>query len=318
MPDFPPKAPLDPRYRALLGLMRFLRRLHVTPPASKVGGMPMVKRLAMKPAAWSLLPSSGTPHVQDRTVPGRHGEVPVRVYLPDGGATSPVAVLFVHGGGFTVGGLDSLDWFCRELSVLGGHAVVSVQYRLAPEFPYPVPLDDVTDALDWLAEHRGEFGAAQVAIAGDSAGGNLAAAAAVRATRAGLRLQSQILIYPALDATESSPSMRDQPGGLTRADIAASYENYCGAHDRRDPDISPLLAADKTGLPPALVIGADHDLLRDDARLYAEALTAAGVPARGIEYPGADHGFLSFPSLAASAARSTIDETLRILRTGDA
>lgn len=316
---FPPKAPLDRRYRAALALTQFLGLIHVMPSSEKAGSIPMAKRLAMKPAGWLLLPPSGSPRVEDGVVTGRHGDVPVRVYRPEHGAVAPVAVLYVHCGGWTVGGLDSLDWFCRELAVRGGHAVVSVQYRLAPDFAYPIPLDDVSDALAWLADNLAELGATDIAVAGDSAGGNLAAGAVIRATRdGGPSIRNQILIYPGLDATSSSPSMSDKAGGLTRADIDASWANYLGAQDPENPEVSPLLASSKAGLPDTLIITADHDVLRDDGRLYAQSLEDAGVTARWVEYPGVDHGFLSVPALAKRASLAATDEVLAALRVSTA
>ena len=196
--------------------------------------------------------------------------------------------------------------------------MASVQYHLAPDFPYPVPLDDVTDALNWLSAHLDEFGATQIAIGGDSAGGNLAAAACIRAVRGdGPKLQSQILIYPALDGTASSPSTRDRASGLSFADLTASFDNYRGEQDAAHPEVSPFLAVDKAGLPYTLVITADHDILRDEGRLYAEALQSAGVEARHIEYPGVDHGFLSVPAMAKEATLSALDEVLRTLDVPD-
>ena len=224
----------------------------------------MAQRLAMKPPTWALPKSIGAPDVTDRSVPGRHGDIPVRIYRPVGRLAAPVALLYVHGGGFTVGGLDSLDWFCRELSSRGGHVVVSVQYRLSPEARYPIPLDDVTDALVWLGNHLEELGAARIAVAGDSAG---------------------------------------------------SYANYLGEQDPIPVAASPLLEPDKTGLPTTLVITAEHDLLRDEGRLYAEALERAGVQARWVQYPGVDHAFLSLPSFAKEACRDATEQVLLELRT---
>ena len=296
------------------GLTKFLTRIHVMPATETAGSIPMSKRLAMKPAGWMLLRPTGSPRVSDRVVAGRHGAVPVRVYLPADGPVAPVAVLYIHGGGFTVGGLDSLDWFCRELAVRGHHAVVSVQYRLAPDFRYPIPLDDVTDALSWLAQNLGELGATEIAVAGDSAGGNLAAGAVIRAVHdGGPSIRTQILIYPGLDGTFSSPSLSDDAPGLSLADIRLSYSNYLGGQDGTIPEVSPLLMPDLTGLPETLVITADHDLLRDEGRLFAERLAAAGVAARSIQYPGVDHGFLSVPALAREAALAATDEVLRAL-----
>lgn len=188
--------------------------------------MPIEKRLAIKPPSWSI-----------------------------------------HGGGFTTGGLDALDWFCRELTRRGDHAVVSVQYRLAPDHHYPVPLDDVQDALVWLDQHLADLGAMRIAVAGDSAGGNLAAAVCVRARDRGEpAIQQQVLIYPALDATHSSASTADRGASLDGDDIVSSFRNDAGDHPADDPEISPLLAANFGGLPSALVLTADHDILRDEGR----------------------------------------------------
>jgi acetyl esterase len=314
VPPFAPKTPLSRRFRALLAVNRFLVRTGALPSTDRVSSLPMAQRLGMKPPTWALPKSIGRPDVLDRIVPGRHGDIPVRVYRPVGRPAAPVALLYVHGGGFSVGGLDSLDWFCRELSRRGGHVVVSVEYRLAPEARYPIPLDDVTDALAWLADHREELGAERIAVAGDSAGGNLAAAACLRARSEGPDVCAQVLIYPALDATLSSPSIADVPGGLSRADIAGSYANYLGDQDPMPLAASPLLEPDKSGLPTTLVITAEHDLLRDEGRLYAEALERAGVRARWLQYPGVDHAFLSLPTFAAQACQDATEQVLAELR----
>ncbi|MDF2442337.1 MAG: acetyl esterase [Subtercola sp.] len=325
--SFPAKTPLGRRVRVLGALNTLLVRIGAIPSTEKAGHLPMARRLALRSPGWALLPPTGNPRVDDRVVAGRHGDVPVRVYRPEGArpgsteadpphhrpATSgtatltTTALLYVHGGGWTVGGLDSLDWFCRELATRAGCTVVSVEYRLSPDFRFPVPLDDVTDALGWLALHLTEFGAARIAVAGDSAGGNLAAAVCRRARRDGPPVETQILIYPGLDLTLNSPSMFDAPGGLSRADMQISVNNFIGDQDANNPEISPLLAPDKAGLPAALVITADHDLLRDDGRLYAEQLIAAGVPARVVEFAGVDHGFLSLPALTKKQSLAALD-----------
>lgn len=276
----------------------------------------MAKRLAMKPPGWALPKPSGPVQVEDLVVPGRHGDIPVRVSRPASGPVAATAVLYVHGGGFTVGGLDALDWFCRELSARGRHVVVSVQYRLAPDHQYPVPLDDVEDALSWLAEQREAYGTETIAVAGDSAGGNLAAAVCIRARDAGgPAVRRQVLIYPALDRTHSSPSTADTGASLRQEDIEISYRNYAPDRPVDDPEVSPLLAPDLSGLPEALVLTADHDILRDEGRRYAEALVAAGVPARTIEYPASDHAFLSLPVLFKQVVLVATEDVLAALRT---
>jgi acetyl esterase len=295
-------------------LGRVLTRLGLVPTADGVGQIPMAKRLAMKSPGWAVpRPQSGV-RAEDRTVPGRHGDIPVRIYRPERGPVAPVALLYIHGGGWTIGGLDSLDWFCREICYRGNHVVVSVQYRLAPDFPYPVPLDDVEDALTWLTKSLEEFGALETAVAGDSAGGNLAAAVSHRAlTNGGPPVRYQVLLYPGLDATLSAPSASDTGSGLSPKDMAAAYDYYRGDADPRNPEISPLFVTDKTGLPQTLVITAEYDPLRDDGRLYAEALRAAGVPAQCIQYTGVDHGYLSLPRLTKQASRETTSAVLQAL-----
>jgi acetyl esterase len=173
----------------------------------------------------------------------------------------------------------------------------------------------VQDALDWTAAHLWSLGATELAVAGDSAGGNLAAAVCIRARDAGgPPVRQQILIYPALDGTGSSPSTADQGASLSRQDIVDSYRHYRGDRPPEDPEVRPLLAADHSRLPEALVLVADHDILWDEGRRYAEALEAAGVPARTIEYPGTDHAFLSVPALFRRATRAATADVLAALR----
>ena len=307
-------APLPRLFRILLRLNRILVRTGVVTPIARIGSVPVAKRLAIKPPSWSLPKPSGAVAIEEPVAQGRHGDVPLRTYRPASGGVAPTAVLFVHGGGFTTGGLDALDWFCRELAARGRLAVVSVQYRLAPEHPFPVPLDDVQDALRWLEAHLESLGAERIAVAGDSAGGNLAAAVCIRSRdEGGPAVAQQILIYPALDATHSSPSTADTGASLSSADIVTSFGHYRGARPADDPEISPLLAADLSRLPDALVLIADHDILRDEGRRYAEALTAAGIAARTVEYPGTDHAFLSLPLVFTAASQAAVDEVLATL-----
>jgi acetyl esterase len=313
-PDALGRPPLGRLFRVLLRLNRLLVRAGAVPRTDKIGSVPMAKRLAIKPPSWSIPKPTDEVWVEDAVADGRHGRVPLRVYRPSSGHIAATAVLYVHGGGFTTGGLDALDWFCRELSRRGDHTVVSVQYRLSPDHHYPVPLDDVQDALVWLERHLTDLGATEIAVVGDSAGGNLAAAVCARARDAGCpAIRQQILIYPALDATHSSASTADQGASLSSDDIVVSFHNYAGDHPSDDPEISPLLAADQAGLPATLVLTADHDILRDEGRRYAEALAAAGTPAVTIEYPATDHAFLSLPILFKAATATAIADVLAAL-----
>lgn len=243
----------------------------------------------------------------DRTIPGPAGDLPVRIYSPGLADPDRPVVVSYHGGGWVLGSLDQTDWLCSEVADRLRTIVVSVDYRLAPEHRFPAGVLDCVAATRWVHEHRGELGSARegVAVMGDSAGGNLAAVVARRARDDGeATITHQVLVYPATDLTRSLPSideLRDAPV-LTRADIDAFVAHYLPDDvDQRDPDLSPLWADDLAGLPPALVITAEHDPLKDDGAAYAARLAAAGVPVRFTEYAGMIHGFTSFPGLASGA-----------------
>jgi acetyl esterase len=208
------------------------------------------------------------------------------------------SILFIHGGGWVVGGVDSLDYLCANLCDRLNVGVVAVDYRLAPDHRFPSALEDCYAALVWLAARaRGP-----VLVVGDSAGGNLAGALCLLAReRGGPAIAHQTLIYPALDATLESPSMALQQPGMNLADLAVALRLYIADHDPRDPLVSPIHARDHRGLPPAFIVTADCDLLRDDGARYAECLRAAGVAVRYVNYPDMPHGFLSQPKLCAGA-----------------
>ena len=233
----------------------------------------------------------------DRTIPGPAGPIPVRVYTPNGSGPFPLLVWF-HGGGWVLGSLATHDGICRSLAAGAGSVVVSVDYRLAPEHRYPAAADDCFAATQWCAAHAGELGAdaAQLAIGGDSAGGNLTAVVAQMARdRGGPRLVFQLLVYPVTDSACDTPSYRDNAEGylLTAADMHWFWGHYLGdARERgREPYASPLRADRLTGLPPALVVTAEFDPLRDEGEAYGAALAKAGVPARVSRYDGMVHGF---------------------------
>jgi acetyl esterase len=233
--------------------------------------------------------------------------MPVRIYRPPTPARSPLpAVLNFHGGGFVTGGLDQAEWLCREVCYRAGVAVVSVDYRMAPEHPFPTPPEDCYAATSWVAREASRLGLDpdRLAVMGDSAGGNLATVVALLARdRGGPRLRSQILIYPATDFVTTYPSERRNadPPVLKQPDIATYSALYRAGHDGSSPYASPLLAEDHSGLPPALVQTAEHDALLDEGHLYAQALAAAGVPVRYTEYVGAAHGYISMPGVQPQA-----------------
>ena len=243
--------------------------------------------------------------VGDRVVPGPAGELPVRVYTPEGEPPFPIVVWF-HGGGWVVGTLDTYDPLCRALAAAVPAVVVSVGYRLAPEHPWPAAVEDAYAATLWASRNAAGLGGAQdrLAVAGDSAGGNLAAVVALGARdRGGPAIAFQLLVYPALDAAADTASWRDHAEGfhLTAAGMRWYWDHYLGGADGQAPDASPLRAAFLGGLPPALVIVAEHDVLRDEGQAYAARLAGAGVAATAIRYPGMVHGFFRWRAVTATA-----------------
>lgn len=235
----------------------------------------------------------------DQDVPVRPGggsaTIRVRVYRPDGLAQPMPTVFFIHGGGWFQGTLDTAEAEMAPLPELVPCCVVSVDYRLAPEHPFPTPLDDCHAAYRWMLDHAGEFGidTDRVAIAGTSAGGNLAAALCLRLRDAGEPLPIvQLLDVPALDLTMSSPSVSEMSvgAGLTEEATRAYAEQYLAGHDPTDPYASPLYAADLAGLPPAVVVVAENDPIRDDGERWVAALHDAGAAAAGVRVLAQIHG----------------------------
>jgi acetyl esterase len=247
--------------------------------------------------------------VEDRSIPGPAGPLRLRLYRPRAAAAQPVPlVTFFHGGGWVIGDIDTHDGSCRILSRRTGAVVVSVDYRLAPEHPFPAALDDCDAAVTWVAAHARDLGGdpAHLAVAGDSAGGNLAAAVTLRARdRGGPALCAQALVYPAVDFTTVRPSQVRNGEGylLTAAAIRWFSAQYLADHDPADPRASPLLA-DHTGLPPAVVATAEFDPLHDEGTAYADALRAAGVEVDHLDFPGLVHGFMGLGSLSPASARA--------------
>jgi acetyl esterase/lipase len=254
--------------------------------------------------------------VGDRSVPGPGGDIPVRVYAPAGvgagvGAVSgprPLVVYF-HGGGFVFGGgLRMGDWLCSQVAANVGAVVVAVDYRLAPTHRFPAAVEDSYAALVWVAKNAAELGAeGRIGVMGESAGGNLSAVIALLARdRGGPAIGHQALIYPATNMTaHGKAAATPEMPFLSPAEMTAYRTMYLGPDgDPADPMASPLLAADHSRLPPALVQVAEHDPLRGEGIGYAAALRAAGVPVRLTEYVGMPHGFLNFPGLSRSAPQA--------------
>jgi acetyl esterase len=236
--------------------------------------------------------------VRDLAFEGPAGDVPVRIYHDDPDRPAPV-VVFYHGGGWTLGTLDSIGGVCRELARRAGCVVVSVDYRLAPEHQFPAALDDAYAALEWAVANAEAFGGDpdRVSVAGTSAGGNLAAAVALRARDFdGLNIAHQALLYPMTDHDTDRDSYREHGDGplLTRADVEWFWDHYCRSPvDTEHPYASVLRARDHGNLPEATVVTAGHDPLRDEGRVYANELATAGTPVEHLHYPSMAHGFLS-------------------------
>ncbi|MFG1810069.1 alpha/beta hydrolase [Streptomyces sp. NPDC049040] len=248
--------------------------------------------------------------VTERRLDGPGGELSARVYRPSGERPLP-ALLYYFGGGWTLGSIDTADVLCRTLAEEAGCLVVTVGYRLAPEHPFPAAVHDCHAALRWVAANAAELGAdpARLAVGGDSAGGNLAAAVTLLARAAGDVVPvGQLLVYPNTDQLAEDGSMRDNtdPWLFNRHSVAWYARHYLppGA-DAADPLASPLRAADLSGLPPALVITAEHDPLRDQGEAYARRLAEAGVPVELTRYPGMAHGFFAMGGTVDAATTAT-------------
>lgn len=256
--------------------------------------------------------------VEDIAFAAAGRQIELRHYRPTASLGPRPALLFMHGGGWVCGTLDSIDGTMRHLSILSGVDILSLRYRRSPEHPYPAALDDVMSALDWVFETGSELGLdpLRIAIGGASAGGNLAAAATLRDRDSGrARLAYQLLVYPVLSAKCDTPSFQENATGyvLTAAGMRWYWNHYLGhGADPSSPYISPLEAGDLRGLPPAHILTAEFDPLRDEGRLYAERLRADAVEAAYSEYPGMVHGFFNQWHLIDVGLRSISDAAQRL------
>jgi acetyl esterase len=233
------------------------------------------------------------------------GSFRIRVLVPEGPVRS--AILYLHGGGWVVGDIDGFDTLGRQLANRTASAVVLVDYRKAPEAPYPAAVEDAWTALEWVNAHLDEIAGAAVpiVIAGDSAGGNLATVAVRRSRdRSGPAISLQVLIYPVTDADLSSPSYLDPENQLLldRQTMTWFWDHYAPEQRRSEPDASPLRAESLAGLPPAAVLIAEHDVLRGEGEAYAHALEAAGVPVTLRLFEGQMHGFFSMVNILPGSA----------------
>ncbi len=306
--------PLDPNMKNLLDSMESM-------------GAPPIHTLSVEEARASIDamtalmgPGEEVEHVEDRTVDVGGRTLPVRVYRPGGLGEGPApALVFYHGGGFVIGGLTSHDRDCRALANRGECVVIAIDYRLAPEHPFPAAAEDAQAALEYVAAHADEFGvdASRLAVGGDSAGGNLAAVAALHARDVGIPLRFQLLIYPAVDGENEGvyPSRTENAAGymLDRESIDWFTGHYFPEGTELDWRAAPIQAASHEGVAPALVITAEFDPLRDEGEAYAAKLEAAGVPAKATRYDGLIHGFFGMGPLVP-AAQPAVDEAGAALR----
>jgi acetyl esterase len=299
---------LDPESQRLLDLMAAANR-----PAWNTLTPKQARELylSLRPAAQGPRPANVT--VIDRTIAGPGGDLPVRLYRPASVAADVKlpGLVYAHGGGWVFGNLDSHDVLCAQFALEAAIAVLAVDYRLAPEAPFPAAFDDVVTALQWAAANGASVGidAAKLAIGGDSAGGNLAAAVSIWARdHGGPKLGLQVLAYPVTDAVGRAESYRryEDGYGLNAAAMEWFFDHYTpDKATRGDWRISPLRAQSLAGLPPALVITAGHDPLRDEGRAYAFRLQQEGTRVDLVEFGGMLHGFLSSPMLLHGARRGT-------------
>jgi len=309
-----PRMPLDPQAKAFLDQL------------AAMGGAPL--RAQPIPEARMLMTAlagmSGTPdiplaQVENRTIPGPGGAIPVRVYTPAGTGPHPL-LLYFHGGGWVLGNLDTHDGVCRQLAHGATCTVMSVDYRLAPEHKYPAGPDDCYAALVWAAQHGGEIGIdpARIAIGGDSAGGNLTCVTALQARdKGGPKLCFQLPIYPVTNNTLDTPSYVENATGylLETADMDWFWGHYLSSKTQgEEPYASPLRAKSMSGLPPALVITAEFDPLRDEGEAYAKRLTEAGVPTTLHRFDGMIHGFFGMSGIMDKAKAAVAEASAALAK----
>jgi acetyl esterase len=303
---------LDPEIRALLERMA----ASGAPPLERQS-VAEARQLHAAGAASLHGPPVPVAAVEDRAVPGPAGDLGVRVYTPEGEPPLPIVVWF-HGGGWVVGTLDTFDPICRALAAAVPAVVVAADYRLAPEHRFPAAVEDCYAATLWASRNAAELGGAQhrLAVAGDSAGGNLAAVVALGARdKGGPAIGFQLLVCPVMDAAMDTASYREKADGyhLTAAGMRWYWDHYLGGADGLRPDASPLRAASFGGLPPALVVTAEHDVLRDEGEAYAARLRDAGVAAEVRRWPGMVHGFYRWRAVTP-AADACLQEAAAALR----
>ncbi len=302
--------PLDPQARAYMdevATLGFAAPRTITPAEWRAQAPVRAQHFGIKPQPIAK--------VEDRTVPSPDGDIPIRVFTPDAPGPLPILVHY-HGGGWVIGNVDQSDNLCRAMANATPCVVVSVEYRLAPETRFPGGLEDCYAATTWVAAHGAELGGdpTRLAVGGESAGGNLAAAVALLAReRGGPKIGFQVLVYPVTDASFETASYVEMAEGygLTRDTMQYFWDLYLADPAHATDPLASVLQADLAGLPPALVVTAEFDPLRSEGEAYAQKLKAAGVSVEHVSYPGQIHGFFGVGTMmqtgdkaVAAAARS--------------
>ena len=308
--------PVDPQIQVLLDRGTGVPATHTLPV--DVARAQYEARIAL------MAPPAGIAGVREQTIDGPSDQLRIRIYTPHGAGPFPLLVFF-HGSGFVLCSLDTHDGMCRNLCAGAGCVVASVDYRLAPEHKFPAGLEDCLHATRWVALHAGQLGGdpSRIVVGGDSAGGNMAAVTAIRVRdEGGPALCGQLLLYPVTDYhTPGTPSYEENAEGygLTRDTMKWFWAHYLrDPSEGTNPHASPLLAPDLSSLPPALVITAEYDPLRDEGEIYAKKLRTAGVPTALSRYDGVNHGFMFWVGIVdkADAAMNEACEWLRDLFAG--
>ncbi len=302
--------PLDPQARVVLDQLAAMG----LPAVNEVSPEQARANMKLRPRA----PGPEVAKVEDRSIPGPDGDVPVRIYIPEGSGPFPILIWY-HGGGWVIGDLESADGPSRHLCVGADCVVVSVDYRLAPETKFPGPAEDCYAAIQWAVDNAAAINGdpARVAVGGDSAGANLAAAISLMARdRNDPAISFQLLVYPVTERNFSTASYHDNATGysLTQAGMRWFWDQYLADDaDAANPYAAPAQAANLSGLPPALVITAEFDPLRDEGEAYAELLRNAGVPTQATRYDGMIHGFFAMPAVLDQGRRA-VDEATAALK----
>jgi acetyl esterase len=310
----PNKVNLDPQAKALLDFIAQAGRIpysQITPPVARAQFAELCRR-TRKREDWDVATA-------DHEIPTPGGRCRARLFRPrKAGAAALPVLLYFHGGGWCIGDVDTHDPVCRQLAEAAQCAVLSLDYRLAPEHRFPAAVDDCFAAVRFASSDGASLGLdpARVAVGGDSAGGNLAAVSALMARDAGIALKAQVLIYPATDFVRRHPSRVDYGEGflLSRESTDWFGGNYIDRHHHEDWRASPLYAADLGHLPPAVVIVGECDMLRDESRASAEALARAGNEASFHLYPGMIHGFFTMGGVIAAADRAVAQSAALLKR----